>query len=99
MITGVGGLGLFAVEYASYLGAEVYAVDMRPSSRELALKFGAKKAFSLPELDAALAKGFSVEVAIDFVSTDTSKLGSIASRNSVADAYEYHSAYEGVYRC
>ncbi|KAI0089304.1 GroES-like protein [Irpex rosettiformis] len=70
LITGIGGLGLFAVQYAVYLGAEVYAVDMRPSSRELAIKYGAKQAFSLPELDAALAKGFSADVAIDFVSTD-----------------------------
>ncbi|KAI0691375.1 chaperonin 10-like protein [Cytidiella melzeri] len=71
MITGIGGLGLFAVQYAVYLGAEVYAVDMRPSSRELAIKFGAKQAYDLPELDAALQNGFSVDVAIDFVTTDT----------------------------
>ena len=61
---------------AAYLGAEVYAVDMRPSSRELALKFGAKAAYDLPQLDAELAKGFGVDCAVDFVSTDTSKLGS-----------------------
>ena len=46
---------------------------MRPSSRELALHFGARKAFDLPELDAELKKGFSVDIAIDFVSTDTSR--------------------------
>ena len=63
----------FAVQFAVYLGAEVYAVDMRPSSRELAKKFGAKQAFDLVELDAALAKGFKVDVAVDFVSTDTSE--------------------------
>ena len=45
---------------------------MRPSSRELALHFGARKAFDLPELDAELQKGFSVDIAIDFVSNDTS---------------------------
>ena len=73
MITGIGGLGLLAVQMAVYLGAEVYAVDMRPSSRELALKFGAKAAFDLPQLDAELAKGFTVDCAVDFVSTDTSK--------------------------
>ena len=61
-----------AVQFAVYLGAEVYVVDMRQSSRDLALKFGAKKAFDLPELDAELAKGFTVDCAVDFVSTDTS---------------------------
>lgn len=73
MITGIGGLGLLAVQFAVFLGAEVFAVDMRRSSRELALKFGAKQAFDLPQLDAELAKGFTVDCAIDFVSTDTSK--------------------------
>ena len=52
---------------------------MRPSSRKLALEFGAKKAFDLVELDAALDKDFKVDVAVDFVSTDTSK---DISRNS-----------------
>lgn len=47
---------------------------MRPTSRELALKFGAKEAFSLVELDAALKKGFTVNCAVDFVSTSTSML-------------------------
>lgn len=56
-----------------HLGAEVYAVDMRPSSRELAIRFGARKAFDLVELDAELAKGFQVDCAVDFVSTDTSE--------------------------
>ena len=61
-----------AVQFAVFLGAEVYAVDMRPSSRDLALQFGARKAFDLVELDAELAKGFTVDVAIDFVSVNTS---------------------------
>ena len=42
---------MLAVQFAVHLGAEVYAVDMRPSSRELALEFGAKEAFDLPQLD------------------------------------------------
>ena len=50
---------------------------MRPSSRELALKYGAKQAFSLTELDAALKKGFTVDCAIDFVSTNTSTFFSV----------------------
>ena len=40
-----------AVQFSVFLGAEVYAVDMRPSSRDLALHFGARKAFDLVELD------------------------------------------------
>ena len=62
-----------AVQFAVHLGAEVFAVDMKPSSRKLALEHGAKKAFDLVELDAELAKGFTVDCAVDFVSTDTSK--------------------------
>lgn len=77
MITGIGGLGLLAVQFCVYLGAEVYVLDMRPTSRELALKFGAKEAFSLVELDAALKKGFTVDCAVDFVSTSTSKFPSL----------------------
>ena len=73
LITGIGGLGLIAVQLAVYLGAEVYAVDIRPSSRELARRFGARAAFDLVDLDAALAKGFKVDCAIDFVSSDTSR--------------------------
>lgn len=73
MITGIGGLGLLAVQFAVHLGAEVYAVDMRSSSRELALKFGAKKAFDLIDLDTELQNGFTVDTAIDFVATDTSE--------------------------
>ena len=72
LITGIGGLGLLAVQFAVFLGAEVFAVDMRRSSRELALKFGARQAFDLIELDAALAKGFQVDTAVDFVATNTS---------------------------
>ena len=73
LITGIGGLGLLAVQFAVYLGAEVYAVDMRPSSRELALRFGALKAFDLVQLDAEIAKGFQVDCAVDFISTDSSQ--------------------------
>ncbi|EJC99051.1 GroES-like protein [Fomitiporia mediterranea MF3/22] len=71
LITGIGGLGLLAVQFAVFLGADVFAVDMRLSSRELALKFGARQAFDLVELDTALAKGFQVDCAVDFVSSDT----------------------------
>ncbi|EJC99046.1 GroES-like protein [Fomitiporia mediterranea MF3/22] len=71
LITGIGGLGLLAVQFAVFLGAEVFAVDMRRSSRELALKFGARQAFDLIELDVALTKGFQVDIAVDFVATNT----------------------------
>ncbi|PAV18079.1 alcohol dehydrogenase I [Pyrrhoderma noxium] len=86
LITGIGGLGLLAVQFAVHLGAEVYAVDMRPSSRELALHFGARKAFDLPELDAELKKGFSVDIAIDFVSTDTTFKREVTAVSGIAFA-------------
>ena len=73
LITGIGGLGALAIQFATHLGAEVYALDIRPSSRELALHLGVRNAFNLVELDEALAKGFQVDVAVDFVATDTCK--------------------------
>ncbi|KAL5483574.1 hypothetical protein ACEPAI_8806 [Sanghuangporus weigelae] len=84
LITGIGGLGLLAVQFAVFLGAEVYAVDMRPTSRELAVKFGARKAFDLAQLDAELAKGFQVDCAVDFVSTDTTFTREAAAVGQVA---------------
>lgn len=96
LITGIGGLGLLAVQMAVYLGAEVYAVDMRPSSRELALKFGAKAAFDLPQLDAELAKDFSVDCAVDFVSTDTSGIQYLTEEN--IDLTTFPSIYTRAHR-
>ena len=69
---GVGGVGLLALQIAVHFGAQVYAVDSRRSSRELARKFGAKEAFNLDELDAKLAKGFTVDCVLDFVASDAS---------------------------
>jgi hypothetical protein len=43
---------------------------MRPSSRALALEFGAEKAFDVQELQTAVGEGFTVDVAIDFVAND-----------------------------
>jgi propanol-preferring alcohol dehydrogenase len=50
----------------------VWAVDIKPSSRKLAKEFGAVEAFDLEELDAQIAKGFTVDLAVDFVATNTS---------------------------
>jgi propanol-preferring alcohol dehydrogenase len=50
----------------------VYALDIKPTSRALAKKFGAVEAFDLEELDAQTAKGFTVDIVIDFVATSTS---------------------------
>jgi D-arabinose 1-dehydrogenase-like Zn-dependent alcohol dehydrogenase len=83
LIYGVGGLGLYAVQFAKHVGATVYAVDMKPSSRALALEFGAEKAFDVQELQAAVGEGFTVDVAIDFVANDlcASNLPSEAKRD------------------
>jgi hypothetical protein len=43
---------------------------MKPSSRALALQFGAEKAFDVQELQTAVGEGFTVDVAIDFVAND-----------------------------
>jgi len=42
-IVGIGGLGHFALLWASALGAEVYAISHSPSKKEDALKMGAKE--------------------------------------------------------
>ena len=41
-IVGIGGLGHFAVMWASALGAEVYALSHSPDKKEDAMKMGAK---------------------------------------------------------
>ena len=73
LIIGIGGLGLLAVQIAKHFGAEVYALDIKPTSRALAKKFGAREAFSHEQLDARIADGFTVDVVIDFVATNSSR--------------------------
>jgi propanol-preferring alcohol dehydrogenase len=70
LIYGVGGLGFLAVQFAKHVGATVYAVDIKPSSRAIALQFGAEKAFDVQELQRAVGEVFTVDVAIDFVAND-----------------------------
>ncbi|KAG6829141.1 hypothetical protein H0H87_012510, partial [Tephrocybe sp. NHM501043] len=67
LVLGVGGLGHQAVSIAAYFNATVYACDSKPEARELALKLGAKEAFSPEQLAAKIAEGFTVDVAMDFV--------------------------------
>ncbi|KAG6909894.1 putative secondary metabolism biosynthetic enzyme [Tephrocybe rancida] len=67
LVLGVGGLGHQAVSIAAHFNATVYACDSKPEARALALKLGAKEAFSPEELAAKIAEGFTVDVAMDFV--------------------------------
>lgn len=70
LIYGVGGLGHQAVQLAKHLGATVYAVDLRPQARQLALDLGATQAFDLEDLAAATSNGtFHVDTVVDFVAT------------------------------
>ncbi|KZV89888.1 GroES-like protein [Exidia glandulosa HHB12029] len=69
LIVGAGGLGLIAVQLARIAGAsQVFVADPRPHTRELSRERGADQTFSPEELDAAIANGLSVDVALDFVS-------------------------------
>ncbi|KAH9951745.1 GroES-like protein [Amylocystis lapponica] len=84
LVIGIGGLGLLAVQIAKHFGAEVYALDIRPSSRALAVDFGATEAFDLEELSARTAKGFTVDAVVDFVSTSvTFAAGVSAIQNKI----------------
>ena len=73
LIYGVGGLGHQAVQLAKHLGQTVFAVDIRPDARALALKLGAEKAFHPGELQDIFAQQpasgqrFAVDVVFDFV--------------------------------
>lgn len=73
LIYGVGGLGHQAVQLAKHLGQTVFAVDIRPGARALALKLGAEKAFHPGELQDIFAQQpasgqrFAVDVVFDFV--------------------------------
>ncbi|KAH8928318.1 GroES-like protein [Atractiella rhizophila] len=72
LIFGIGGLGLQAVQLCVELGATVYAVDIKPSSRKLAVEAGAKEAFDPVQLDQRISKGdFNMDITIDFVSKGT----------------------------
>jgi propanol-preferring alcohol dehydrogenase len=71
LIVGIGGVGLLALQIAVHFGAKVWAVDIKPTSRQLAKESGAVEAWDLETLDAQLAKGFTVDVGVDFVSSST----------------------------
>ncbi|KAL0575142.1 hypothetical protein V5O48_006819 [Marasmius crinis-equi] len=67
LIFGIGGLGHLAVQFAKHYGATVYACDIKPEARELALELGAAEAFDLIEMDQKIKDGFTVDITIDFV--------------------------------
>lgn len=51
VISGIGGLGHVAVQYAKAMGMRVVAVDVAPDKLELALKLGAEAAINAAETD------------------------------------------------
>ncbi|EIW62659.1 GroES-like protein [Trametes versicolor FP-101664 SS1] len=70
LIYGVGGLGHQAVQLAKHLGATVFAVDLRPEARQLALDLGATQVFDLEDFAAVTSNGtFHVDTVVDFVAT------------------------------
>ncbi|KAK7681693.1 hypothetical protein QCA50_015040 [Cerrena zonata] len=67
LIFGIGGLGHLAVQYAKHFGATVYACDIKPDARKLALELGAVEAFDLLTLDKKIKEeNFTVDITIDF---------------------------------
>ncbi|KAF9032130.1 GroES-like protein [Hymenopellis radicata] len=70
LIFGIGGLGHLGLQYAKHYGATVYAVDIKPEARKLALELGAEAAYDLATLNQLLsANKLTVDITIDFVST------------------------------
>lgn len=67
LIFGIGGVGHLAVQYAKYFGATVYACDIKPAARKLAVDLGATQAFDLIELSQQTKNGFTVDITIDCV--------------------------------
>ena len=51
---------------------QVYACDIKPAARKLALELGAVEAFDLLTLDKKIKEGFTVDVTIDFAVTSQS---------------------------
>ncbi|KAJ7573647.1 GroES-like protein [Mycena floridula] len=75
LIFGIGGLGHLSVQYAKHFGAtdeplEVYACDIKPAARKLAVELGAVEAYNLIELNQKIANGFKVDITIDFFGTN-----------------------------
>ena len=58
---------------------QVYACDIKPAARKLALELGAVEAFDLLTLDKKIKEGFTVDVTIDFAVTSQSKFSLVWS--------------------
>ncbi|KAF8896976.1 GroES-like protein [Mucidula mucida] len=70
LMFGIGGLGHLGLQYAKHYGATVYAVDIKPEARKLALELGAEAAYDLATLNELLtANKLTVDITIDFVAT------------------------------
>ncbi|KAH9858854.1 GroES-like protein [Lenzites betulinus] len=86
LIYGVGGLGHQALQVAKHLGATVFAVDIRPEARQLALDLGAERAFDLIDLTNVVGNGtFQVDTVVDFVASAQSS--AVAYRSSLGIDY------------
>ena len=64
-IVGIGGLGHFALLWASALGAETYAISHSPSKKEDALKLGAKEFISTSDKDWAKKWEFTFDFVLN----------------------------------
>ncbi|KAF9032103.1 GroES-like protein [Hymenopellis radicata] len=70
LMFGIGGLGHLGLQYAKHYGATVYAVDIKPEARKLALELGAEAAYDLVTLNELLtANKLTVDITIDFAAT------------------------------
>ncbi|KAF9016285.1 GroES-like protein [Hymenopellis radicata] len=70
LMFGIGGLGHLGLQYAKHYGATVYAVDIKPEARKLALELGAEAAYDLATLNELLtANKLTVDITIDFAAT------------------------------
>ena len=60
---------------------QVYACDIKPAARKLALELGAVEAFDLLTLDKKIKEGFTPDITIDFAVTSQSKLSLYGPRH------------------
>lgn len=72
-VIGIGGLGQIAARAAVVKGIEVYAVDVSPKAREMALQFGVKAAFE----DILELRDIAPDLVVDYAGFGTTTAGAI----------------------